>query len=320
MTGRHSSMVNSGALGQISDFEIRLLRVFLAVVDCGGFSAAEGVLNISRPTISTHIANLEARLNLTLCHRGRAGFSLTDEGAVVYDEATLLLEHLERFRNRVNNLCSSPAGRLSVALSDTFSLDSRCRLPQVISAFSRQAPNVELVVSVRQMEDIERMVFSGELDVGFIPYHRKLAGLQYTHLYTDYNYLYCGREHPLYDMRDDEITDAVVNSTPLVHAGLKPHQEVYQNLANMNLAGTSYHYESRIAMVLSGQYICFLPEAVAQPHVERGELKAIATALKSFPLGVAVVTRKTVKHNRVHAMFLTAIEAAFSDQTGEAPY
>ena len=52
------SHLKGHSLGQISDFEIKLLRVFKAVVDCGGFSAAETTLNISRPTISTHIANL----------------------------------------------------------------------------------------------------------------------------------------------------------------------------------------------------------------------------------------------------------------------
>ncbi|MGO2568781.1 MAG: LysR family transcriptional regulator, partial [Serratia proteamaculans] len=42
-------------LGQLSDMDLRLLRVFKAVVDCGGMSAAELELNISLSTISKHI-------------------------------------------------------------------------------------------------------------------------------------------------------------------------------------------------------------------------------------------------------------------------
>ena len=49
-------------LGQVADYEIRLLKVFKAVVECGGFAAAETELNIGRSTISTHVANLEQRL------------------------------------------------------------------------------------------------------------------------------------------------------------------------------------------------------------------------------------------------------------------
>ncbi|VEB41567.1 chromosome replication initiation inhibitor protein [Chromobacterium violaceum] len=63
------------ALGQVSDFDIRLLRLFRAVAECGGFSAAEGVLGISRSAISLQMGDLEKRLGIRLCQRGRAGFA-----------------------------------------------------------------------------------------------------------------------------------------------------------------------------------------------------------------------------------------------------
>ncbi|HEY5718323.1 MAG TPA: LysR family transcriptional regulator [Motiliproteus sp.] len=308
------------SLGQITDYEIKHLRVFKAVVDCGGFSSAETTLNISRPTISLHIANLETRLNLTLCKRGRAGFALTEEGTIVYEQAKKLLESIEGFRNVVNNISTQPTGRLKVGLSDALSLDPRCRLPQIIQQFCQQAPGVELCTSVEHMSELERRVLNGELDFGFIPYHRRLEGLTYIHLFTDNNYLYCGRENPLYHLADAEITEAMIRSARLVHAGLKPHEEVYQKLSSMNLAGISYYYESRIAMALSGQFICFLPEAVAQPYVEQGELKAIATHSQSFPLGVAVIGKKAISHNRAKELFFDAIRAVFADASEVAPY
>lgn len=73
-------------LGQLSDMDLRLLRVFKAVVDCGGMSAAELELNISLSTISKHIKDLEQRLGLTLCQRGREGFAVTDEGLLIYQK------------------------------------------------------------------------------------------------------------------------------------------------------------------------------------------------------------------------------------------
>jgi len=68
-------------LAQVSDFDIRLLRIFRSVVECGGFSAAETVLGIGRSAISQQMSDLEQRVGLRLCQRGRAGFSLTEEGA-----------------------------------------------------------------------------------------------------------------------------------------------------------------------------------------------------------------------------------------------
>ncbi len=308
------------ALGQISDYEIKHLRVFKAVVDCGGFSAAETTLNISRPTISIHIANLESRLNLNLCKRGRSGFALTDEGTIVYEQACMLLESLEGFRNIINNISSNPTGQLKVAFSDGLSLDPRCRVAQIIKLFCNQAPDVELSTYVEHMSDIERKILNDELDIGFIPYHRKHACLSYSHLFTDSHHLYCGKESPLYDLPEETLTDELINRYRLVHAGLYPSEEAHQKLSRMNLKGTSYYYETRIAMVLSGQYICFLPKEVAKPYVDHGELKALAVDRQFYPVGVAVIGKKAISHNRAKELFYEAIEHVFSDVTDAAPY
>ena len=53
--------------------DLNLLHVFIAVVENGGFSAAELALNSRVSRISTQMADLEARLGIQLCHRGRSG-------------------------------------------------------------------------------------------------------------------------------------------------------------------------------------------------------------------------------------------------------
>lgn len=58
----------------LDTFDVRLLKIFVTTVEAGGFAAAQGELNLSLSTISSHIAALEGRLNQTLCRRGRAGF------------------------------------------------------------------------------------------------------------------------------------------------------------------------------------------------------------------------------------------------------
>ena len=54
-------------LGTVSELDIRLIRVFLAVVEAGGISAAQTALNTTQPTISAQLATLEARLGFRLC-------------------------------------------------------------------------------------------------------------------------------------------------------------------------------------------------------------------------------------------------------------
>ncbi len=313
-------MSKNFSLGQIGDAEIKQLKIFKTVVDCGGFSAAETQLNISRPTISIHIANLESRLHLTLCKRGRSGFALTEEGAVIYEQTERLLGMLDGFRNTVNNLSSVPSGQLKVALSDTFSTDPRCLFPDILQRFTQQAPDVELHIGVEQMADMERQVLNDEVDIAFIPYHRKLEGLHYIHLFSDDCYLYCGKLNPLYHLNDALITDDKIHQARLVHAGLKPHEEVYQQLSVLNLAAVSYHYESRIAMLLSGHFIAFLPEKVAQPYVDTQELRALAPATKHFTLGAAAICKRSYQPNRAKDMFWETIRHCFENRSCKAPY
>ena len=64
----------------ISNADLHLLRVFLSVVESGGFSKAQIALNVSQSTISTQMIDLETRLGMRLCRRGRSGFALTEEG------------------------------------------------------------------------------------------------------------------------------------------------------------------------------------------------------------------------------------------------
>ena len=83
-------------------YDMRLLRIFVTIVEAGGFAAAQTELNLSLSTISSHVAALESRLNLTLCRRGRAGFKLTEEGRAVYDEVKALFGRIEQFDSRMS--------------------------------------------------------------------------------------------------------------------------------------------------------------------------------------------------------------------------
>lgn len=308
------------SLGQVGDYEIKQLKVFKTVADCGGFSAAETALNIGRSTISLHISNLESRLNLVLCKRGRSGFSLTEEGEVIYQMTENLLDSLDAFRTTVNNLNSSLTGRLRLVLTDTVSLDPRCNFPDLVKQFINSAPGVELTTDVASMAEIERMILNDAADVGFIPYHRQLEGLSYQHLYSETCRLYASADNPLAQLTPDELTDERINQFPTVHAGLKPHEAVDQQLNLMNLSAKAYFYEGRLGMILSGQYIGFLPEAYASAYEESGQIVALAPERRFYRLGMAVISKKTAQPNKPRELFLELIERCFNSGSAHAPY
>lgn len=91
--------------------DLKLLRVFAAVVRHQGFAAAQQELNLSTSAISTYMSQLEAHLGITLCHRGRGGFSLTSKGELFHQEALRLLGELESFERYSASLKGSCGGR-----------------------------------------------------------------------------------------------------------------------------------------------------------------------------------------------------------------
>lgn len=291
-------------LGQVGDYEIKQLKVFTTVVDCGGFSAAETELNITRSTISIHIANLESRLNLTLCQRGRAGFSLTDEGRIIYDSAKQLFDALEEFRSTVNNLNSTLSGDLRLLFSDTVSGDPRLQLPELIHQLHEQAPDVYITVDVASMSTIEQRVINGEAEIGFVPLHREIEGLEYIHLFTDVCRLYCHRTHPLYKVPERQLTDEVIDSQALIQAGLKPHKGAIHLIEPMDPRATAYYYETRLAMIRSGKYVGFLPEYYVQQNTPTGELRALQPQKRNYRLDSGAIVRKSARPNKARDLFL----------------
>ena len=78
-------------LGQLHDVDLQLLRLFVRVVECGGFSAAQGELGLSQSSISQQMAKLETRLGYRLCSRGKGGFSVTPKGEQLLIAARVII-------------------------------------------------------------------------------------------------------------------------------------------------------------------------------------------------------------------------------------
>lgn len=292
------------SMGKVGDYEIRLLRVFKTVVECGGFSAAEVELNISRSTISVHMSNLEARLKLKLCQRGRSGFSLTEEGLTIYNATRQLFSRLAEFRSTVNALHQQMTGEVRILTSDTISLDERCGMDEVLAEFAALAPDVYISFDTAPLGEIERRVINGDADVGFIPHHRDLEGLNFLLMYKDKSLLYCGDRHPLFHEQDEQIINSTLKECKLVHAGVQTSPESILQLAEMNKAAEAYYYETRATMILSGVYVGFMAEKFAQQWVDRGRMRALLPETRSYNLQVAAISRRSGPLNKPRDLFM----------------
>ena len=142
--------------------------------------------------------DLETRLGLTLCRRGRAGFALTAEGQRVYDETLRLLSAVDAFRSSIDDIHRRMGGRLDVAVFDKTASNPAAHIGEAIARFAAQAPEVSLQMHVASIPAIERGLMDGSFHVGIIPAHRASQSLVYANLFTETMLLYCGARHPLF--------------------------------------------------------------------------------------------------------------------------
>jgi DNA-binding transcriptional LysR family regulator len=161
-------------LGNLSGADLRALHVFVTVAECGGFSSAQVVLNVSQPTISVQITNLERRLGFRLCERGRTGFRLTQRGGAVLNQAKTLFGSVKEFRSEINSLAGRLMGELHVGLLDTIISNGQAQVPRAIAEFRNRNQEVALSLTVGSPVELERAVIDDRMHLAIGYFGRRL--------------------------------------------------------------------------------------------------------------------------------------------------
>lgn len=250
---------------QLADIDLKLLRVFKTVVDAGGFSAAEVELNLANSTICNYMADLEKRLDMRLCERGRAGFRVTEQGQIVYQATLDLLLALEQFQNRINHTHGRLVGQLSVGFAEHMLGMPSSFFVRALREFSEQAPDVNIQISTLASQDIAPAVIEGRIKLGISVLHDQAQGLNQRKLYDEQMLLYCGQGHPLFGQAAKSIqADQLAEFKFVESPRLQPGHEIYPIAKGWQRHASAYHQEARAALILTGQYLGYLPRHLVE--------------------------------------------------------
>jgi DNA-binding transcriptional LysR family regulator len=296
-------------LAQVSDFDIRLLKLFRSVAECGGFSAAESVLGIGRSAISQQMSDLEQRLGLRLCQRGRAGFALTEEGREVYQSTQQLLAALESFRTEVNGLHQHLRGELNIGLTDNLVTVPHMRITNALALLKERGPEVRIHIRMTPPSEVEQGVLDGRLHVGVVPQAGALSGLDYQTLYDERSLLYCAVGHPLFYVDDQQLEDERLNAQDAIAPTFRLPPEVQSHYQQLNCTASASDREGMAFLILTGRYIGYLPDHYAAAWVQQGRLRALKPGTRFHDLSLAAVTRKGRRPHLVLESFLEALAA-----------
>ena len=296
---------------QVQDVDLRLLRIFVTIVECGGLSAAESRLNIGRSTISTHLSDLEIRLGLTLCKRGRSGFELTDAGRITYQASLELLQQCETFASTVAGSKQQLSGRVTIAIIDTLVSDPRCGVAQAIATLKAKSDNLQFDIHVCEAREVETSVANGRSLVGIGVSRHHIRGLDYLPLHNETNYLYCGKDHPLFASDSKEINRLLPQAEVVTSNYLRDKESRNDDLNYQNSA-SAYHDEGIAHLILSGKFIGYLPEHFASHWVDKGLFRAILPERYHYQIPVMLITAKSNSASPLALSTIAAIRQSHS--------
>ena len=293
------------AIPRLHKANLHLLAVFMTVAECGGFAAAQVALNAGQSTISRKIGDLERGLGMRLCHRGRAGFSLTDKGRVVYEACEHLSTALESFRTTVGALHGELVGELSIAAIDNWASQSGYPMADVLRAFRGKTRRVHIHFHTLAPDEIERAVLENRVNLGIGVFHQHRPGLLYEALYDDPVELYCGAGHALFERAPDELDRDDVRAADLAHRHYLSERQVAPLTAELPSTATARQIEGVAFLILSGWHIGYLPVAYAERWVASGRIRSVLPETYRLSTKIELVTRRGVA--------LTLVSRTFAD-------
>jgi LysR family transcriptional regulator for bpeEF and oprC len=120
-------------------------KVFLRVAELGSFGRAAHDLGMAAATISTHIAQLESHLGVTLVHRTTRSIKLSEEGRTFYERAARIIADMEQLEQSIAGGDQPPHGRLRVEVAPTTALQL---VVPALPGFRQRYPEIRLEIGV----------------------------------------------------------------------------------------------------------------------------------------------------------------------------
>lgn len=94
--------------------QLHLMKAFVAVVDAHGFAGGARSLNVSAPSVTRAVSELESQLGVRLLNRTTRVVRVTEPGARFAEDCRRILADLEAANAAVVGLHSTPTGRLTL--------------------------------------------------------------------------------------------------------------------------------------------------------------------------------------------------------------
>lgn len=166
------------------------LRVLVAVARRGSLTAAAQELHYSQPSVSHHLARLEAETGAKLVQRAGRGIRLTEAGRLLAERAADIIARLDATADELAAHVGLRSGRVRLA---AFPSAIGTFVPEAAARLARDHPGLRLDITETEPPEALRLLRSGRIDVAVIFRYDDTApednGISMVHLLDDPSYL-----------------------------------------------------------------------------------------------------------------------------------
>lgn len=288
------------------------LRYFLAVARTGGFTQAARQMNVTQPTISSAVLELEKSTGVQLFNRDNRHVALTTEGRLLLSYAVQVADLLEEASERLQRSDLAPGGGFQFGAVDAAVI---YLLPKILKEYMRRYPGVALKTQVapsRYLID-DLLMQRSEFALIHLPYtHPKIDAVP---IYRDDMPLVVGPEHRFARCKAVVLAEVVEEPLILFHADSVSRKVVDEKLAEAGLVpGAVMELRSPEAMrklVEAGVGISFLPRLTIRESLASGALETVGVRGVAFEREIGVAWRRGRYFGQAVRLLLEAVFAAY---------
>ncbi len=187
------------------------MRAFVAIAECGSFTAASVQINSTQSSLSIMIRELEESLGVRLLDRTTRKVELTDAGEDFLLHARRVMAEVEQAVVSVSELAARKRGRVVVAMPPIM---AATLLPPILRLYHKEYPNIAITVEDIPPDALVKRVTAGLIDCGVGMFNLGLEGVNIQPLIEERQLVIFPKGHPL--GKQEQVRWADLRDLPMI--------------------------------------------------------------------------------------------------------
>ena len=249
---------------------IKAMRIFVEVCDCGSMTRAAEKLYMAQPAVSRAISELENHYGTKFFERIARRLEITEAGQEYYSQAVNILslvDHLDLQMKHIDNV-----GTIRIGTSITIGTKL---LPDFIERFSHQYPEIKVKATIENSGTIEEMILNNKIDLGIIEGSTHFDNILYEDFRPDQLCFICSNKHAFAN-RQIEIDELNGCDFLLREEGSAGREQFEYLRSNYNLEVNTMWESASTKAIISGVEknigISLLPELLVEDSIAEGTI------------------------------------------------